>query len=74
MVDINVQFQMREIPNLCDGDCDLCGIAVGIMKKDSVIDGKSINAGDVLIGLPSNGVHSYGFSLVTRYREIHVSS
>ncbi|XP_049381365.1 phosphoribosylformylglycinamidine cyclo-ligase, chloroplastic/mitochondrial-like [Solanum stenotomum] len=61
----HLEFQMREIPNLCDGDCDLCGIAVGIMKKDSVIDGKSINAGDVLIGLPSNGVHSYGFSLVT---------
>uniref|UniRef100_M1CN35 Phosphoribosylformylglycinamidine cyclo-ligase n=1 Tax=Solanum tuberosum TaxID=4113 RepID=M1CN35_SOLTU len=61
----HLEFQMREIPNLCDRDCDLCGIAVGIMKKDSVIDGKSINAGDVLIGLPSNGVHSYGFSLVT---------
>lgn len=49
-----------------DGEYDLSGFAVGIVKKDSVIDGKNIEAGDVLIGLPSSGVHSNGFSLVRR--------
>lgn len=49
-----------------DGEYDLSGFAVGIVKKDSVIDGKNIEVGDVLIGLPSSGVHSNGFSLVRR--------
>lgn len=50
-----------------NGEYDLSGFAVGIVKKDSVIDGKNITAGDVLIGLPSSGVHSNGFSLVRRF-------
>ncbi|CAJ2633268.1 unnamed protein product [Trifolium pratense] len=49
-----------------EGDFDLCGCAVGIAKKDSIIDGKNIIAGDILIGLPSSGVHSNDFSLVRR--------
>ena len=49
-----------------EGEYDLSGFAVGIVKKESVIDGKNIVAGDVLIGLPSSGVHSNGFSLVRR--------
>ncbi|GMP24707.1 hypothetical protein CsSME_00001883 [Camellia sinensis var. sinensis] len=49
-----------------DGEYDLSGFAVGIVKKDSVIDGKNITVGDVLVGLPSSGVHSNGFSLVRR--------
>ncbi|KAL6988200.1 Phosphoribosylformylglycinamidine cyclo-ligase, chloroplastic [Sarracenia purpurea var. burkii] len=49
-----------------DGEYDLSGFAVGIVKKDSVIDGKNILVGDVLIGLPSSRVHSNGFSLVRR--------
>jgi phosphoribosylformylglycinamidine cyclo-ligase len=43
---------------------DLAGFAVGAVKKDELIDGKSIIPGDVLIALPSSGVHSNGFSLV----------
>lgn len=50
-----------------NGEYDLSGFAVGIVKKDAVIDGKNIEVGDVLIGLPSSGVHSNGFSLVRRY-------
>lgn len=50
-----------------EGEYDLSGFAVGIVKKDSVIDGKNIKVGDVLIGLPSSGVHSNGFSLVRRF-------
>lgn len=50
-----------------DGEYDLSGFAVGIVKKDSVIDGKNISVGDVLIGLSSSGVHSNGFSLVRRF-------
>lgn len=49
-----------------DGEYDLSGFAVGSVKKDLVIDGKNVKAGDVLIGLPSSGVHSNGFSLVRR--------
>ncbi|KAJ6879926.1 phosphoribosylformylglycinamidine cyclo-ligase [Populus alba x Populus x berolinensis] len=54
-----------EMPDFyAKGEYDLSGFAVGIVKKDSVIDGKNIVAGDVLIGLPSSGVHSNGFSLI----------
>lgn len=53
------------MPNFyADGEYDISGFEVGIVKRDSVIDGKNITVGDVLVGLPSSGVHSNGFSLV----------
>ncbi|TYH43402.1 hypothetical protein ES332_D11G126500v1 [Gossypium tomentosum] len=59
--------ETAEMPDFyAKGEYDLSGFAVGIVKKNSVIDGKNIVAGDVLIGLPSSGVHSNGFSLVRR--------
>ncbi|KAL3520949.1 hypothetical protein ACH5RR_019098 [Cinchona calisaya] len=62
--------ETAEMPDFyAHGEYDLSGFAVGIVKKDSVIDGKNITAGDVLIGLPSSGVHSNGFSLVRRVLE-----
>jgi phosphoribosylformylglycinamidine cyclo-ligase len=45
---------------------DLAGFAVGIVDKPKIIDGKKIKAGDKLIGLPSSGIHSNGFSLVRK--------
>ncbi|KAE8009400.1 hypothetical protein FH972_005838 [Carpinus fangiana] len=59
--------ETAEMPDFyADGEYDLSGFAVGIVKHDSLINGKDIVAGDVLIGLPSSGVHSNGFSLVRR--------
>nr|CAD1816912.1 unnamed protein product [Ananas comosus var. bracteatus] len=59
--------QTAEMPDFyAEGEYDLSGFAVGAVKKDAVIDGKNIVAGDALIGLPSSGVHSNGFSLVRR--------
>lgn len=45
---------------------DLAGFSVGIVEKDKIIDKNNITNGDVLIGLPSSGVHSNGFSLVRK--------
>lgn len=59
--------ETAEMPDFySEGEYDLSGFAVGVVKKDSVIDGKTIVPGDALIGLPSSGVHSNGFSLVRR--------
>lgn len=49
-----------------DGDYDIAGFSVGIVEKDSIINGDKINDGDVLIGIASSGVHSNGFSLVRK--------
>lgn len=46
------------------GEYDLAGFAVGVVEEKEVVDGRRIRAGDVLIGLPSNGLHSNGYSLV----------
>ncbi len=45
---------------------DLAGFSVGIVDKKDIIDGEKLCSGDVLIGLPSSGVHSNGFSLVRK--------
>jgi phosphoribosylaminoimidazole (AIR) synthetase len=50
------------------GEYDLAGFAVGAVKKEKLIDGKNIKAGDVVLGLSSSGVHSNGFSLVRKVR------
>ena len=48
------------------GDYDIAGFAVGIAEKDRLITGEHIRPGDVLIGLPSSGLHSNGYSLVRK--------
>ncbi len=45
---------------------DLAGFTVGLVDKNKIIDGKKIKAGDKLIGLPSSGIHSNGYSLVRK--------
>jgi phosphoribosylformylglycinamidine cyclo-ligase len=49
-----------------EGDFDLVGAITGVVERDAVIDGSRIEEGDVLIGLPSNGLHTNGYSLVRR--------
>jgi phosphoribosylformylglycinamidine cyclo-ligase len=49
-----------------DGEYDLAGFIVGEVRRDRLIDGKRIRPGDVLIGLPSSGLHTNGYSLARR--------
>ena len=49
-----------------DEDYDLAGFSVGVVDKDRIIDHNTMKAGDVMIALPSTGVHSNGFSLVRK--------
>jgi phosphoribosylformylglycinamidine cyclo-ligase len=48
------------------GDYDLVGFIVGVVEKAALIDGSAIREGDVLIGLPSSGLHTNGYSLVRK--------
>ena len=49
-----------------DGEYDMAGFAVGVVDKHDVIDGQSVRPDDTVIGLPSSGLHSNGYSLVRR--------
>ena len=48
------------------GEHDLVGIVTGIVEKDKIIDGSKIVPGDVVLGLPSNGLHTNGYSLARK--------
>lgn len=52
---------------------DLAGFSVGVVDKSKVFDNSSVTEGDVIIGLPSSGVHSNGFSLVRKVFDIENS-
>ena len=63
--------ETAEMPTMYpDGEYDLAGFAVGAVEKDKIINGSTITAGDVILGLASNGVHSNGFSLVRKVLEV----
>ncbi len=47
-------------------DLDLAATCVGVVERDDLVDGRTVSAGDILLGLPSSGLHSNGFSLVRR--------
>lgn len=59
--------ETAEMPGFYDADdYDMAGFSVGIAKKNKVINGSKIKAGDTLIGLKSSGIHSNGYSLVRK--------
>lgn len=59
--------ETAEMPGLYgEGEYDIAGFCVGIADKSKLIDGSKITEGDVLIGLPSSGIHSNGYSLVRK--------
>lgn len=71
----HVPVQTAEMPGFYPpGEYDLAGFAVGAVKQTEVIDGSRISEGDVILGLPSSGVHSNGFSLVRRVLELSGTS
>lgn len=59
--------ETAEMPGLyAAGDYDLVGFIVGVVEKDRIMDGRSIAPGDAIIGLPSTGLHTNGYSLVRK--------
>lgn len=59
--------ETAEMPDLYKaGEYDLAGFTVGVVEKSKIIDGSGIRPGDYIIGLPSTGVHSNGYSLVRK--------
>src|SRR5690606_27425579 len=59
--------ETAEMPGMYQvGDYDVAGFCVGVVEKDEIIDGSEIREGQMIIGLPSSGFHSNGFSLVRK--------
>ena len=59
--------ETAEMPGFyADGEYDLAGFIVGIVDREQLIDGRAIRPGDALIGLPSSGLHTNGYSLARR--------
>jgi phosphoribosylformylglycinamidine cyclo-ligase len=65
--------ETADMPDIyAPGDFDIVGFVVGAVEREEIIDGRSIAEGDVLIGLPSSGLHTNGFALVRRVLEVGI--
>lgn len=65
--------ETAEMPGFyADGEYDVAGFIVGLVSKERVIDGRAIEAGDVLVGLPSSGLHTNGYSLARKIAFEHL--
>lgn len=63
--------ETAEMPGLYKEDeYDMAGFAVGVVDKKNIINGSTIEEGDLIIGLPSSGIHSNGYSLVRKVLEV----
>jgi phosphoribosylformylglycinamidine cyclo-ligase len=49
-----------------DGEYDLAGFIVGVVEREKIITGKDVQIGDIILGLPSNGLHTNGYSLARK--------
>ncbi len=59
--------ETAEMPGVyVEDELDFAGTCVGLVRREAVIDGSRVEAGDVVLGLPSSGLHANGFSLVRR--------
>ncbi len=59
--------ETADLPGVyASGDLDLVGFVVGVVERDALVDGSRIAEGDVLLGLPSSGLHTNGFSLARK--------
>ncbi|MFC2038570.1 phosphoribosylformylglycinamidine cyclo-ligase [Chloroflexota bacterium] len=62
-----ISGEIAEMPGIYNGnDYDLVGFIVGVVEKEDIISGKTISAGDTIISLPSNGLHTNGYSLARK--------
>jgi phosphoribosylformylglycinamidine cyclo-ligase len=62
--------ETAELPGLYDdGEYDLAGFCVGAVEKSKIIDGSQIQNGDIVLGIPSSGLHSNGYSLARKVLE-----
>jgi phosphoribosylformylglycinamidine cyclo-ligase len=65
--------ELADMPDIyAPGDFDLVGFVVGAVERDAVIDGSAIREGDALLGLPSSGLHTNGYSLVRKIFRVGV--
>jgi phosphoribosylformylglycinamidine cyclo-ligase len=65
--------ETAEMPGFyADGEYDLAGFIVGIVEKERIVSGRSITPGDALVGVPSSGLHTNGYSLARRIAFDHL--